>query len=138
VRERALQVYDAARVERRGRIPVGVGPTHVVAGRRRFFVVDTRGNALLWVGLEPELGVRRRSHLQGAPYGIATDRRRGRFWITLTATNRVVEATDHRVLRSFPTVRQPNSVAVDPVSGRVFIASRTDGTLQLLDPGPRR
>jgi DNA-binding beta-propeller fold protein YncE len=38
------------------------------------------------------------------------------------------------VLRTFPTVPQPNSVAVDPRSGRVFVASRKDGTLQLLDP----
>jgi hypothetical protein len=35
-------------------------------------------------------------------------------------------------------VRQPNSVAVDPDSGRVFVASRRDGTLQLLDPPPYR
>jgi len=72
--------------------------------------------------------------VEGAPYGIAHDVRRGRLWVTLTATNRVAEVTDRRLLRSFPTVRQPNSVAVNPGDGRVFVASRADGTLQLLDP----
>ncbi len=46
------------------------------------------------------------------------------------------ELTDRRVLRRFPAVRQPNSVAVDRTTGRVFVASRSDGTLQLFDPGP--
>ena len=58
--------------------------------------------------------------------------------MTLTARNEVAELTDHRVLRRFPTVRQPNSVAVDPRSGRVFVASRKDGTLQFFDPAPCR
>ena len=70
----------------------------------------------------------------GAPYGIALDRERRRYWVTLTARNEVVELTDRRLLRRFPTVRQPNSVAVDAQSGRVFVASRKDGTLQFFDP----
>jgi len=35
---------------------------------------------------------------------------------------------------TFPAVRQPNTVAVDSATGRVFVASRTDGTVQLIDP----
>jgi hypothetical protein len=31
-------------------------------------------------------------------------------------------------------VRQPNTVAVDPGSGRVFVCSRATGELQLIDP----
>jgi hypothetical protein len=57
--------------------------------------------------------------------------------VTLTERNEVAEleaGDEPRRLRSFPTVRQPNSVAVDPESGRVFVASRSDGTLQLIDP----
>jgi DNA-binding beta-propeller fold protein YncE len=135
VRERAIEVFDEGSLTPRGRIPVGIGPTHVVARGERFFVVDTRGNGLVEVHLDP-LGVHRRTHLEGAPYGIAADRKRRRFWVTLTASNRVAELTDRRVLRTFPTVRQPNSVAVDPESGRVFVASRKDGVLQLFDPPP--
>jgi DNA-binding beta-propeller fold protein YncE len=35
----------------------------------------------------------------------------------------------------WPTVRQPNSVAIDEATGRVFVASRTDNQLELIDPG---
>jgi DNA-binding beta-propeller fold protein YncE len=135
VRERALEVFDTRTLRSTGKVNVGIGPTHLVGGGERFFVVDTRGNALLEVRLDP-LRVHRRTHLGGTPYGIALDPARRRFWVTLTALNQVAELTDHRVLRHFPTVRQPNSVAVDPGSGRVFVASRTDGTLQFFDPRP--
>ena len=135
VRERAIELFDASTLTSLGRIPVGVGPTHVAARGKRFFVVDTRGNGLVEIHTDP-LRVHRRTHLEGAPYGIAFDPRRRRFWVTLTASNRVAEVTDRRLLRTFPTVRQPNSVAVDPASGRVFVASRKDGVLQLFDPPP--
>jgi DNA-binding beta-propeller fold protein YncE len=133
VRERALEVYDAESLEPTGRVDVGIGPTHVVGAGERFFIVDTRGDAVLEVRLDP-LRIHRRTHVEGAPYGIALDRERRRYWVTLTAGNEVAELTDHRVLRRFPTVRQPNSVAVDERSGRVFVASRKDGTLQFFDP----
>jgi len=132
VRERALEVFDARTLESVGMVSVGIGPTHVVGAGERFFVVDTRGDALLEVRLDP-LRIHRRTHLGGAPYGIALDTTRRRYWVTLTAENEVAELTDHRVLRTFPTVRQPNSVAVDPRTGRVFVASRMDGTLQFFD-----
>jgi DNA-binding beta-propeller fold protein YncE len=135
VRERAIEVFDESTLASRGRIPVGIGPTHVAARGGRFFVVDTRGNGLVEIHLDP-LRVHRRTHLEGAPYGIAYDPARRRFWVTLTASNRVAEVTDRRLLRTFPSVRQPNSVAVDPRSGRVFVASRKDGVLQLFDPPP--
>jgi hypothetical protein len=133
VRERALEVFDATTLRASGKVSVGIGPTHVVGGGERFFVVDTRGNALLEVRLDP-LRIHRRTHLEGTPYGIALDSGRRRYWVTLTALNEVAELTDHRVLRRFPTVRQPNSVAVDPRTGRVFVASRKEGTLQFFDP----
>ena len=64
--------------------------------------------------------------------GAATARR-----VTLTARNQLVEvaAGDRpRELGRRPTVRQANTLAVDPRSGRVLLASRTDGTLELVDP----
>jgi DNA-binding beta-propeller fold protein YncE len=135
VRERAIDAFDANTLRSLGRIPVGLGPTHVVARGKRFFVVDTRGNGLIEILMDP-LRVHRRTHLEGAPYGIAFDPERRRFWVTLTASNRVAEVTDRRLLRTFPTVRQPNSVAVDPESGRVFVAGRREGVLQMFDPPP--
>lgn len=79
-----------------------------------------------------------RTNLPGAPYGVALDARHARLWVTVTAFNRLVELrlgthAPTRV-RSYPTVRQPNTVAVDERTGRVFVAGRVGGELQLLDP----
>ncbi len=138
VSERALELFDSSTLRSLGKIDVGVGPTHVAARGPRFFVVDTRGGALLQVLTRGGLRVHRRINLPGAPYGITFDPARKRFWVTLTKTNRVVEVSDRHVLRSFPTVRQPNSVAVDPRTGRVWVASRADGTLQSFLPSRLR
>ena len=57
--------------------------------------------------------------------------------MTLTARNELVElATSARphLLARHPTVRQPNTVAADPATGRVFVTGKVDGVLQLLDP----
>ncbi len=135
VSERALELYDTRTLRSRGKIDVGAGPTHIAARGRRFFVVDTRGGALLEVDTEfGDLRIHRRTNLPGGPYGLTYDPPRKRFWVTLTETNQVVELTDRRRLRVFPTVRQPNTVAVDPRSGRVFVASRAAGTLQSFLP----
>ncbi len=134
VSERALELFDARSLRSLGKIDLGVGPTHIAALDRRLFVVDTRGGALLEVLVGPKLRIHRRTALTGAPYGIAVDSVRRRFWVTLTETNQLVELTDRRRLRRFHTVRQPNSVAVDEATGRVFVASRKDGTLQIIDP----
>jgi len=122
-------------LEYRGeRANAGAGPTHVVAGASRLYVVDTTGDALLVFRWEPELVLDRRVALPGAPYAIAVDRERGRLWVTLTATNEVVElaaGTRPRVLRTLPSVRQPNRVAVDSGSRRLVV--RGADAAQLLD-----
>lgn len=139
VSARALRLYDARTLRSLGQVDTGVGPTHVVAlDDRRLFVADTRGGALLWVDTEPTPRIHRRINLPGAPYGMAVDRERRRMWVTMTATNEVAELTSRHVLRTFAAVRQPNSVAVDPRTDRVFVASRKDGTLQIIDPGRDR
>lgn len=139
VRERAIDAIDARTLEPLGRAPVGVGPTHVVTdGRNLAYVADTKGGALLVVRLKPELQVTRRVYLPGSPYGIAIDRERGRIYVTLTATNELVELSAGSrpgEIARYPTVRQPDTVAVDERTGRVFVTGLTDGELQLIDPG---
>jgi DNA-binding beta-propeller fold protein YncE len=140
VRGLALQVYDAKTLRPVGLLDAGAGPTHVVADlENRFFVADTRGGAILVYATDPQpVMLARVPTPGGAPYGIAFDARRGHLWVTLTALNQVVEYAAQggtlRQLAVYPTVRQANSVAVDPASGRVFVAGATDGTLQILDP----
>ena len=117
----------------------GSGPTHAVADDDdRIYVTDTRGNALSVFSTRPRLKFIARVPLPGgAPLGIAADASRDRVWVTLTATNELVEVEASgrpRRLRTFPTVRQPNSVAVDERTGRVAVASDADDALQLIDP----
>jgi DNA-binding beta-propeller fold protein YncE len=119
-------------------VDAGEGPTHLVAdGRGRFLVADTRGDALLTFTADPleQVG---ELPLDGTPYGLAYDGAAQLLWVTLTATNEVVglsTAGDQLIeVARLPTVRQPNTVAVDPVSGRVYVGSRATGQLQLVDP----
>jgi DNA-binding beta-propeller fold protein YncE len=140
-RERVLEVYDARTRERLDRAPAGAGPTHVLAAERGLaYVIDTAGDGLLVFETRGELRVRRRYPLLGAPYGAATDLEHGRLWVALTASNQLVElatsARPHR-LAVHATVRQPDSVAVEPGTGRVYVTG-ADGTVQLLDPRRRR
>lgn len=143
VRERVIALYDGRNLRKLGQTGAGVGPTHVVSDDRGLlYVIDTQGDALLVYRSRPRLELECRVNLAGVPYGVAIDPRRRRLWVTLTERNLVVQLALvpgqlPRTLAAYPTVRQPNTVAVDPTSGRVFVASRTDGTLQIFDP-PRR
>jgi DNA-binding beta-propeller fold protein YncE len=100
------------------------------------YVVDTAGDGLLVFETRGELRIRRRYPLLGAPYAAATDLDNGRLWVALSASNQLVElatsARPHR-LNAYPTVRQPDAVAVEPGTGRVYV-SGADGVVQLLDP----
>jgi DNA-binding beta-propeller fold protein YncE len=131
-----VELYDQRTLRGQGARNAGLGPTHVVADDDgRLYVADTRGGEVLVYATEPRLKPVGRVALPGSPYGLAVDG--DRLWVTLTERNRLVELRAGDAperLRSFPTVRQPNSVAVEPGSGRVFVASRADGTLQITDP----
>ena len=114
------------------------GATNGVVDRfDRVLVADTRGGALLAFSVDPLL-MRQRFPVPGSPYGIAYDRERDLVWVTLTETNEVVGfavAGEEPLERHrFPTVVQPDSVAVDPVSGRVVVASGTGGGVQVVQP----
>ncbi len=139
VRGLTLEVFEAGTLESIGRVDAGEGPTHVKAGpKNRFYVTDTRGDAVLVYGARPNPKQLDRVSLPGSPYGIAIDPRRDQLWVTLTAEQRVVqfalEGSTLREISRYPTVRQPNTVAVDPASGRVFVTGKTDGQLQILEP----
>jgi DNA-binding beta-propeller fold protein YncE len=138
VRERVVEVFDAATGERTGRAGAGVGPTHAVSDDGDYlFVTDTAGGALLVYHLRPELELIRRYPLPGSPYGIAIDNRRHRMFVTQTARNQLTELIvggRPSLVRRYATPRQPNTVAVDEATGRVFVAGKVDGVLQLLDP----
>lgn len=137
VGELVLEVFDASTLDSLGRADAGEGPTHIVAGpENRFYVTDTSGDAILIYEASPEPEQVNSVSLPGQPYGIAIDPERGHLWVT--AENSLVqfalEGDTLRELARYPTVSKPNTVAVDTASGRVFVADRANGELQILDP----
>lgn len=114
----------------------GQGSTNAVTDRfGRVLVTDTRGGALLAFSLNPLL-LRQNYPVAGAPYGITYDRKRDLAWVTLTEKNEVVgydvAGEEPKEKYRFPTVSQPNTVAVDPKTGRVVVASGTGDGIQVI------
>jgi DNA-binding beta-propeller fold protein YncE len=139
VRQNTLHLYDAATLTATGQLPAGSGPTHVVADRRgRFAVVDTRGNAVLLYQLTPRPHQAGRIPLPGTPYGVAYDPVRDELWVTLTARNQLVGIplgpAQPVVATTIPTVRQPNTVAVDDSTGELVVTGSDTGVLELIHP----
>ena len=139
VRENTLTVYDAQRLQRVAELPAGAGPTHVVADKRgHLAVIDTRGGAVLLYEVAPAIRQIGRVELPGTPYGVAYDPVRDRLWVTLTALNEVIglnlSATQPVLASPLPTVRQPNTVAVDASTGRLYITGTADGLLEIIEP----
>ena len=131
-----LSVFDAATGARRQVLRAGDGATTVLAAERgRFIAVDTRDGELLLFTTEP-LVLRQRYPAAGAPYGAAYDAARGTLWVTLTGRNEVVgydvSGGAPREISRHATVRQPDAVAVDSISGVVLVTGRAEGLVQLI------
>jgi hypothetical protein len=116
----------------------GDGATNEVADKYGdVLVTDTRTGELLLFSADPVL-MRQRFPVAGSPYGIAYDPKRDLAWVTCTQLNEVVgyDVTGGEPVEKYriSTVRQPNSVAVDPESGRVIVASADGGGIQVIQP----
>jgi DNA-binding beta-propeller fold protein YncE len=138
VRGARLYFYDATTFRAEGSIPLGTGPTHAVAaGGDLAVAADTRGGALLLVNLATRRVVSR-LELPGGPYGLASDPATGQVWATLTQSNQLVQvattATGMRIVSRSPTVQQPNTVAVDPISHCAYVAGVAAATLEVICP----
>ncbi|QLL10326.1 hypothetical protein H0P51_18395 [Mycobacterium vicinigordonae] len=143
VQGNGVWVYDGPAGRQVAQGPVGVKLTHAVAlGGDRAAFADTDGGAVLIERVDPQLTGVAKVDAPGKPYGLAYDGARRRLYVTLTASNqvRVIDLPDPgkpRILGDVATVRQPNSVAVDPHSGTVVVTgSLADGggTLQVITP----
>jgi hypothetical protein len=125
-----------------GTAPAGTGPTHVRSGPAGlFYVADTQGNDIITYSVNGD-GPRQVGDVRteaGTPYGIAVDGRRGLVYVTLTATNLLesfrISGDGLVPAQTWPTVRQPNDVAVDTATGMVFVAGTDSSQLQLIGPG---
>jgi DNA-binding beta-propeller fold protein YncE len=134
----AVSVVDLSTGEISPALRAGNGAASAVADRfGRLLVTDTRDGELLAFAGDPPV-LRQRFPLPGAPYGLAYDGRRDLVWVTLTGRDEVVglgvAGGEPVIVHRLPTVHQPDAVAVDPVSGRVFIVSASGAGLQVIDP----
>jgi DNA-binding beta-propeller fold protein YncE len=137
VRQNQLHVYDAAALTPLATLNAGNGPTHVVADKRgHLAVIDTRGNQVLFYQVTPTVKQIGRLALPGTPYGVAYDPVRDRLWVTLTGLNQLVgvdaSGATPQVVTRLPTVRQPNTVAVDDATGKLFVTGTDAGVLQVI------
>lgn len=149
VQGNGVWVYDASTRTQVAHRAVGALLTHAITlgvagaldgtGAQRGVVAfaDTSGGAVELERITPQIQDVGRVAAPGRPYGLAYDAARNLLYVTLTATNRlrVVDLADParpRVLTDLPTVRQPNSVAVDPRSGTVVVTGGVDDNLQLI------
>lgn len=134
VKDYSVTTYDLQDQVQIARVSGGEGPTHgVIAAPGKLAVTDTRGNRVRLYSLSPlkELGS---IALEGGPYGIAGDPESNLVWVTLTGTNEVVgldvSGDVPTVVDTYPTVRQPNTVAVAPGSGTIWVAGTAEGQIQ--------
>ena len=143
VQGNGVWVYDGSTRQLVAQGQVGMKLTHAVAMSRDLAAfADTDGGAVFVEHIDPQLAQIAKIDAPGKPYGLAYDAARRRLYVTLTASNlmRIVDisdATKPRVLGDVPTVQQPNSVAVDPLSGTVLVTgSDPDGgsSLQIVPP----
>jgi hypothetical protein len=112
----------------------GLGATTISADPEgRVLVADTRGGQLLVFGVDP-LIERQAYPVTGSPYGITGSS--ALVWVSQTATNDVVGydlATGIPVEKvRYPTVRQPNSLAFDDVSGTLYVVSGSGDGVQVI------
>ena len=134
----AVSLVDISSNDAGPALRAGNGPAAAVSDRfGRILVTDVHDGELLAFAGDPLL-LRQRFPLPGAPYGLAYDARRDLAWVTLTARNEVVgldvAGGEPVVVHRFPTVHQPDAVAVDPASGRVVVVSASGAGLQVIDP----
>lgn len=140
VRARRLELIDTTTLRPVAVVPAETGPSHVAALGGRLYVVDTGGSHLLVYDIRPRLHQVAVIALPLSPLGIAVDTHRGRLWVTCTGTNSLIELDARpvtpRVVAMFPTVRQPDSVAVDPDADVVLVVGQREGVLQIVHPDP--
>ncbi|OBL07752.1 hypothetical protein A5646_13260 [Mycobacterium sp. 1245499.0] len=100
----------------------------------RVLVADTRGGQLLVYGVDP-LILRQAYPVAQAPYGLAGSR--ALAWVSQTVSNIVIGydlSTGIPVEKvRYPTVQQPNSLAIDEASGTLYVVSGSGAGVQVIE-----
>ncbi|WP_280331759.1 YncE family protein, partial [Nocardia wallacei] len=120
----------------------GLGATQLTADHfGRLLVTDTAGGALLVYTADP-LVLHQRFPVGSSPYAIAYDQRSETVWVTLTASNEVagfdLSTGIPEEVGRFATVRQPDTLTIDPRTGDMFVGSATGDGLQRIGADERK
>ena len=141
VRARRLQLFDAHSLRLVAEVPIQGGPSHVAAYGTYLYVVDTGGTYVRVFDTAPRLHLVGSVPVPRSPLGVAVDAVRGHLWITCTASNRLVELSLARplprIIGQWPTVRQPDTVAVDPRTDTVVVVGAAPGLLEIIHESGR-
>jgi DNA-binding beta-propeller fold protein YncE len=113
----------------------GEGATTLAADALgRVLVADTRGGQLLVYGVEP-LILRQAYPVRQAPYGLAGSRTLA--WVSQTASNMVIgyDLTTGIPVEKvrYPTVQQPDSLALDEASDTLYVVSGSGAGVQIIE-----
>ncbi|ADG78743.1 Streptogramin lyase OS=Tsukamurella paurometabola (strain ATCC 8368 / DSM / CCUG 35730 / CIP 100753 / JCM 10117 / KCTC 9821 / NBRC 16120 / NCIMB 702349/ NCTC 13040) OX=521096 GN=Tpau_2132 PE=4 SV=1 [Tsukamurella paurometabola] len=115
---------------------VGRGITNAVIDPfGRMLAVDTGENQVFSYTIDPFM-LRFQYPVPSAPWAVTYDEAAKLMWVTQTATNEVAgyalgSGMPDPKLR-FPTVRQPNAVAVDATTGTLYVQSATGAGIQAI------
>ena len=141
VRARRLQLFDTRSLRLVASVAVEGGPSHVATYGTELYVVDTGGTQVRVFDTVPRLHLVGSVSVPRSPLGIVVDATRGRLWITCTASNRLVElALDRplpRIIGQWPTVRQPDTLAVDTRTDTVLVVGVRPGSLEIVHAAAR-
>ena len=101
----------------------------------RLFAVDTGKNQIIGYTIAP-LMQRFLYPEKGSPWAVGYDETDKLMWLTRTGTNEVVGYSLNTGIpeqrKLFPTVRQPNALAVDAKTGTLYVQSATGAGIQAI------
>ncbi|TWS19897.1 hypothetical protein FK529_07025 [Tsukamurella asaccharolytica] len=115
---------------------VGRGVTNAaVDPYGRLFAVDTGKNQVIGYTVAP-LMAKFQYPEKGSPWAVGYDETDKLMWVTRTATNEVVGYALNTGIpeqrKLYPTVRQPNAIAVDAKTGTLYVQSATGAGIQAI------
>lgn len=138
VRSNTLFVYDLDTLRLVAALPAGKGPSHVQPlGHGRVAVCDVRGQQIITYDLSGTPHKIDQRAVPGRAFGIATDPGKNLVYTSLANTNLVArlrvkpDGTLGRPV-TLPTVRQPDSLAVDHSTGTVYVAGNAGSALDVI------
>jgi DNA-binding beta-propeller fold protein YncE len=138
VQSNTLFVYDIQSLKLVAALPAGKGPSHVQPlGHGLVAVCDVRGQQIITYDLSGKPRKLDQRPVPGLSFGIATDPDKNLVYTSLANTNLVarLQVTPDGSLGkpvTLPTVRQPDSLAVDHETGTVYVAGNADSTVDVI------